>query len=48
MGFVDGESMAQRIRARGRLEPVDTIRMLRDVAAALGHAHDHGVIRTAT
>jgi len=44
MGFVDGESLAQRIRRRGRVEPRDVRQTLRDVASALGFAHEHGVI----
>jgi serine/threonine-protein kinase len=44
MGFVDGESLAQRIRDRGRLDPGEVRRVLRDVASALAFAHDHGVI----
>lgn len=44
MGFIDGESMAQRIRARGQLEPPEVLRQLRDVANALAYAHAHGVI----
>ena len=44
MGFVDGESMAQHIRERGRLEPLQVVRELHDVATALSYAHEHGVI----
>jgi serine/threonine-protein kinase len=44
MGFVDGESLAQRIRDLGRLDPREVRRILRDVAGALGFAHDHGII----
>ena len=44
MGFVDGESMAQRIRARGALDPLDVARHLYDVADALSYAHQQGVI----
>jgi len=44
MGFVDGESLAQRIRAASRLDPREVVRELRDVAAALAYAHDRGVI----
>src|SRR3954471_10693944 len=44
MGFVDGESLATMIRGLGRIEPVDTARILRDVAAALAHAHARGII----
>jgi serine/threonine-protein kinase len=44
MGFVDGQSMAQRIRERGRLDPLEVVRELHDVANALGYAHQHGVV----
>ena len=44
MGFVDGDSMAQRIRALGRLDEREVVRELRDVALALDYAHAHGVI----
>jgi serine/threonine-protein kinase len=44
MGFVDGESMAQRIRERGGLDPLEVVRELYDVAIALHYAHEHGVI----
>ena len=44
MGYVDGESMAQRVRARGAYPPADLIPLLIDVASALGYAHAHGVV----
>ena len=44
MGFVDGESLAQRVRERGRIDPAEVVRELRDVASALAYAHAHGVI----
>jgi len=44
MGYVDGESLAQRIRGEGRIDPRHVVRQLRDVADALGYAHEHGVI----
>jgi serine/threonine-protein kinase len=44
MGYVDGESLAQRIQARGRPPFAETIAQLRDVALALGYAHARGVI----
>jgi eukaryotic-like serine/threonine-protein kinase len=44
MGYVQGDSLAQRIRALGKLEPMEVWRDLRDVAAALAFAHEHGVI----
>ena len=44
MGYVDGESMAQRIRAFGRLDAREVVCELRDVSLALDYAHAHGVI----
>ena len=44
MGYIDGASLAQRIRERERLAVSDVARNLIDVASALGYAHEHGVI----
>ena len=44
MGFVDGESLAQRIHTLGRPPFAETIAQLRDVALALGYAHARGVV----
>jgi eukaryotic-like serine/threonine-protein kinase len=44
MGYVDGESLAQRIQAHGRPPFAETVAQLRDVALALGYAHARGVI----
>jgi serine/threonine protein kinase len=44
MGYVDGESLAQRIRAVTRVEPEEVVRVLTDVADALAYAHKRGVI----
>jgi hypothetical protein len=44
MSYVDGESLAARVGARGRLDAASTVRYLRDVASALAHAHDRGII----
>src|SRR4051812_18817856 len=44
MGYVDGESMAQRIRDHQRLSPNDVQRQLHDVALALSYAHGRSVI----
>ena len=43
MGLVEGESVAELVRDRGPLPPTELVRYLRDVAAALGAAHDQGV-----
>jgi eukaryotic-like serine/threonine-protein kinase len=44
MSFVNGETLAQRVRSRGPLSASDGARILREVAWALGFAHDQGVI----
>ena len=44
MGYVDGQSLAQRIREEGRVDPRVVLRELRDVASALAYAHRSGVI----
>src|SRR4051812_10506127 len=44
MGYVSGDSLAQRIRRIGRIDAHETTSVLRDVADALGYAHAHGVI----
>jgi serine/threonine protein kinase len=44
MGYVDGESLAQRIQREGFLPPLAAARILCDVASALGYAHSRGVI----
>ncbi len=44
MAFVEGESLAQRLSARGPLPPEDAVRYLREVAWALAYAHARGVI----
>lgn len=44
MGYVDGETLAERIARRGPLAPEAAARMLQEVAWALAYAHQHGVI----
>ena len=44
MAFVDGETLAQRVRTRGPLSSTDGARVLREVAWALAHAHEHGLV----
>src|SRR3954447_16898990 len=43
MEHVDGESLADALR-RGPIEPGETVRILRGVAATLDHAHEHGIV----
>jgi hypothetical protein len=44
MGYVDGESLGERIRARGALPLGDVVGWLREVAWALAYAHARGVV----
>ena len=44
MGFVDGESIAQRVRSLGRIDQRELLHEMRDVALALDYAHAHGVV----
>ncbi|HSA54934.1 MAG TPA: serine/threonine-protein kinase [Gemmatimonadaceae bacterium] len=44
MAYVDGETLAQRVRTRGPLSTSDGTRVLREVAWALAHAHEQGLV----
>ncbi len=44
MGYVDGESLAQRVTDRGALPAGEVVALLRDVAAALHEAHRLGIV----
>jgi predicted Ser/Thr protein kinase len=44
MAFVDGETLAQRVRSRGPLPSSEGARVLREVAWALAYAHGQGLI----
>jgi eukaryotic-like serine/threonine-protein kinase len=44
MAFIDGETLAQRVRARGPLSPSEGTRVLREVAWALAYAHAQGLV----
>src|SRR6185436_14184116 len=44
MSFVEGETLGERLRARGPLTPHEAARLLQDVAWALGYAHGRGVV----
>ncbi len=44
MPYVDGESLAQRIQRDGPLPIDEALSITRQVAAALGYAHSHGVV----
>ena len=44
MGYVDGASLADLLKASGRLPLADALRIGREVAAALGAAHRRGIV----
>ena len=44
MGFVEGETLGQRIRRAGPLTAAEAIRLLQEVAWALSYAHGRGVV----
>ncbi|MGI8496953.1 MAG: serine/threonine-protein kinase [Gemmatimonadaceae bacterium] len=44
MDYVPGRTLKRRIREDGALPFAEAVRVLRDIAAALGHAHDRGII----
>ncbi len=44
MEYVDGRDCEAILRDRGRLDPTEVLAIARQVAAALKHAHDRGVI----
>jgi hypothetical protein len=44
MPFVDGQSLRQRLGKSGELPIVEAVRILRDVADAMAHAHQRGVV----
>ena len=44
MGFVDGETLGERVARRGPLSTAQVTRVVRDVARALAYAHGKGVV----
>jgi serine/threonine-protein kinase len=44
MTFVDGETLAQRVAARGPMPAADVMRTLREVSWALAYSHAQGVV----
>src|SRR5258705_262133 len=44
MSYVEGETLADRVRNRGPVSASDGVRMLREAAWALGYAHTLGVV----
>jgi len=44
MGYVEGETLGQRIRRAGPLNAAEAVKMLQEVAWALSYAHGRGVV----
>jgi serine/threonine-protein kinase len=44
MGFVEGQSLAERVQRAGPLSAREAVRLLQDVAYALAYAHGRGVV----
>ena len=44
MELVDGQTLRERIRGQGHLEPAEAIRITRRIAEALDHAATHGIV----
>ena len=44
MSYVEGETLGERLRARGPLPPTEAARILREVAWALAYAHGRGIV----
>ena len=44
MGFVEGESIAERVRRAGPLDVRTIVRLLQDIGYALAYAHGRGVV----
>jgi len=44
MPYVEGETLRERIAREGALHPDEALRLIREVASALAHAHRHGIV----
>ncbi len=44
MPYEEGQSLRQRLQQEGELPIADVVRLVRDIADALEHAHAHGVV----
>jgi serine/threonine-protein kinase len=44
MPHIEGESLRARLDREGQLPVEDALRLAREIASALGHAHDHGIV----
>ena len=46
MAFVDGETLGERVRRAGALPAAEAMRVVQEVAWALGHAHANGIVHS--
>ena len=44
MGYIPGVTLAERVHDLGPMQPADVARLMQEVAWALSHAHQHGVL----
>jgi tRNA A-37 threonylcarbamoyl transferase component Bud32 len=44
MSFIDGETLRARVERNGPLPSSEAMRVMQDVAWALAHAHEHGIV----
>ncbi len=44
MGYIPGTTLAERVHDHGPLAPAEVARLMQEVAWALAHAHQHGVV----
>ena len=44
MGYIAGDSLAERLRRAGPMTPRDAVPIIRDVALALAYAHERGIV----
>ncbi len=44
MAYIEGETLGERVRARGPLAPAEAARMLREIGWALAYAHVRGIV----
>jgi len=44
MPYVEGESLGERLKRRGKLPAPEVVRLLSEIADALAYAHQHGVV----
>ena len=44
MSYIEGETLGERLRARGPLQPSEAARIMREVAWALAYAHGRGIV----